>query len=170
MKGNIAAGIVGLIFALGLGVSGMTQPEKVKGFLDFAGQWDPDLAFVMGGAVLTYFTLFRLVLKRPRPVFTEKFSVPTRKDLTQPLVIGAALFGVGWGLSGYCPGPALTSVVTGAAEPLLFVASMSIGMLLFHLYDARKSRAKTPRHQAQRDGASDDRSSAALNEQASHSA
>ncbi|HSP59190.1 MAG TPA: DUF6691 family protein [Halomonas sp.] len=109
--------IAGLIFGLGLGISGMTDPARVLGFLDVAGSWDPTLIFVLGGAVITTFIGYRLVLRRPNPMFGERFQLPTRRDLDGRLIGGAALFGIGWGLSGYCPGPAFASIA-GLTLPL----------------------------------------------------
>lgn len=127
-----AAFFVGLLFALGLGISGMTLPSKVIGFLDFTGgAWDPALAFVMLGGVLVYAVGFRVVTKRETPIFAAKFSLPTRTDIDFRLMGGATLFGLGWGLGGFCPGPALTSVTTFAPQALVFVAAMFAGMLLF---------------------------------------
>jgi uncharacterized protein len=100
--------ISGIVFALGLGISGMTRPVKVIGFLDFTGHWDPSLAFVMIGAITIYFVAYRLIRTRSAPVLIEKFSIPQRTDIDRNLVVGAAVFGAGWGLSGFCPGPALT--------------------------------------------------------------
>lgn len=119
----------GLLFGLGLAVSQMIDPQRVIGFLDLAGQWDPTLAFVMGGAVVTTLITFRLVLKQPGPLFSSKFWVPTRNDIDRPLVLGAALFGIGWGLGGYCPGPAIASLGLGSANPVLFVVAMVAGSL-----------------------------------------
>jgi uncharacterized membrane protein YedE/YeeE len=124
----LAAFAAGALFAAGLATSGMTRPSKVRGFLDFAGTWDPTLLFVMGGAVTVYFVLHRLVLKRPAPRFDSKFHLPTRKDIDGRLVAGAAIFGVGWGLGGYCPGPGLVSVASGAIGAVVFVAAMVAGM------------------------------------------
>jgi len=132
----VSAFFSGLLFAIGLGVAGMTQPDKVIGFLDFFGAWDPSLMFVMGGAVATYMGLYRWLVKRPKPFLVDAFELPTARAITPRLVVGAALFGVGWGLSGFCPGPALTSVVTGSTDVLIFVVSMSIGMLAFKRADA----------------------------------
>ena len=115
-------------FALGLGVSGMTRPEKVIGFLDLAA-WDPALMFVMGGAMTTYMVALPLITRRERPVLERAFQIPRRRDITPRLVIGSVLFGVGWGLAGYCPGPGIVSVATGTAAPIAFVAAMAIGML-----------------------------------------
>ncbi len=127
---DLAAAGAGALFAVGLVVGGMTDPGKVVGFLDFAGRWDPSLMFVMGGAVMVHFVLFRLVLKRPTPVFDAKFHLPTRRDVDLRLVLGAALFGIGWGLGGYCPGPGLVSIASGGVAPVLFVAAMAAGMWL----------------------------------------
>jgi uncharacterized protein len=128
---------VGVLFAAGLVVSGMTQPARVIGFLNlaglftgpFPGQWDPSLAFVMGGAVMVTLVAFA-VSDRPghKPWFAERFVLPTRQDIDRPLILGAALFGVGWGLSGYCPGPALASLLLGGVDVALFLATMAIGM------------------------------------------
>ncbi len=132
----IAALGVGLLFAIGLGVSGMTQPAKVIGFLDFfGGSWDPALAFVMGGGVLVYTIGYRLTVRRNTPVFAKKFQLPTRRDIDKRLVIGGLLFGAGWGLGGYCPGPALTSIASVSTDVFVFVASMLSGMLLFSTVD-----------------------------------
>ena len=120
----------GLIFGLGLVVSGMTQPGKVIGFLDFFGNWDPSLAFVMGGAVVVNLVLFKFTVRRDRPLFGKKFRIPTRSDIDWRLVSGAALFGAGWGLAGYCPGPAITSLATGGTSIAVFVAAMAGGMYL----------------------------------------
>ncbi len=120
----------GVVFALGLGISGMTQPAKVTAFLDFTGDWDPSLAFVMMGAIGVHAVLYRVIRARPSPVFAEAFSVPTRKDIDPRLIGGAALFGLGWGLGGFCPGPALTAVASGKSSILIFVGAMIGGMLL----------------------------------------
>jgi len=137
MNSNIAMFVWGLIFSIGLGLSGMTQPSKVVGFLDFIGDWDPSMILVMAGAVTTYFTLSRLVLQRSAPVLLTRFSLPTRIDIDGRLVAGSALFGVGWGMVGFCPGPALTSIFTGNPLVLIFVLSMSVGMYLYGAIDAR---------------------------------
>lgn len=129
-RSNLAAWMAGLVFGLGLGVSGMTRPAKVLGFLDVTGDWDPSLVLVMAGAIAVHAAFYRLVRRRSRPLFDAHFHVPTRRDLDARLVGGAALFGVGWGLGGYCPGPALVSVVTGQTGPLVFVGAMLAGMAL----------------------------------------
>ncbi len=114
----------GLVFALGLGFGGMLQPSKVLGFLDVAGDWDPSLAFVMGGAIGVHFFFARRSLKAPKPLLATSFSWPTAKRIDVPLALGATLFGVGWGLVGYCPGPAIVSIVSAAPSALLFTATM----------------------------------------------
>lgn len=120
----------GLLFALGLGISGMTRPLKVIGFLDFFGDWDASLAFVMFGAIAVYFVAYRWSRKMPSPLFASGFSLPTRSDLDAKLILGAAIFGAGWGLAGFCPGPALTSLASGALPVFAFVAAMALGMYL----------------------------------------
>jgi uncharacterized membrane protein YedE/YeeE len=117
----------GIVFALGLGISGMTRPIKVIGFLDFFGNWDPSLACVMVGAIAVYFIANRWRGHMRSPLLAAKFSVPTRTDLDARLILGAAIFGVGWGLSGFCPGPALTSLATGASSVVIFVVAMAAG-------------------------------------------
>ena len=130
-KSNISSIICGIIFSIGLGISGMTQPQKVIGFLDNFGEWNPSLDFVMGGAVLSYLALQLLIQRNfSIPVLGGSFQIPTRKDLDRSLIIGALLFGSGWGLGGYCPGPAITSLGSGSLNALLFVVAMGVGMLL----------------------------------------
>jgi len=121
--------LVGLLFGLGLHVSGMTNPERVLGFLDVAGAWDPTLAFVMGGALLVTFPAFMLARKSQKPWFDSRFYLPSAGQIDRPLLEGAALFGLGWGLVGLCPGPALANLVTLRGDILLFVAAMVLGML-----------------------------------------
>ena len=127
---QVSAFVFGVVFALGLGLGGMTQPAKVIGFLDFTGRWDPTLAFVMGGAVAVASALFPRILRRRNAWLGERFVLPHKNDLDLPLVGGAAVFGIGWGLSGYCPGPAVVSLVTGSPPVLVFVAFMSAGLRL----------------------------------------
>lgn len=125
---------IGLIFGLGLIVSGMSNPAKVLNFLDVAGipagTWDASLAFVMAGAVAVTFIGFSHVLKRARPVLAERFYVPTRQDIDLRVVVGPAVFGIGWGLAGFCPGPALTALGFGSTSAFIFVAAMCAGMML----------------------------------------
>lgn len=129
--------IAGLIFGLGLAVSGMTDPARVLGFLDIAGAWDPTLAFVLGGAVITTFIGYRWVLKRRKPLYSKAFQLPTRQDLDGKLIGGSALFGIGWGLSGYCPGPAFASI-GGLTLPLAaLLVAMIAGWFLARAIAAR---------------------------------
>ncbi len=127
MKRALSALVAGAMFAVGLVLGGMTRPGKVIGFLDFTGDWDPSLALVLGGALLVYAVLSRIFLRRPAPLFEHKFHVPSRRDIDRRLILGAALFGVGWGLGGYCPGPGLVSLTRGLL-PAVFVAAMVLGM------------------------------------------
>ncbi len=129
MRPNVAALGAGLLFGVGLGVSGMTSPAKVIGFLDFAGAWDASLAFVMIGAIAVHAILRRLLHRRSAPVFADTFDVPKSAAIDTRIVAGSAMFGVGWGLAGYCPGPAIVSIVTGP-RVILFVLSMAAGMAL----------------------------------------
>jgi uncharacterized protein len=122
--------LLGALFAVGLGISGMTQPQKVLGFLDIFGAWDPALMFVMGGAVVVNYFGFRLAVGRPHPLLATRFDIPTRRDIDWQLLTGASLFGAGWGLAGFCPGPALVALASGSSEVVLFVGAMFIGFLL----------------------------------------
>jgi len=135
MNSILAAFVAGLIFAVGLALSGMTQPGKVAAFLDVFGNWDPSLAFVMMGAIAVHTVLYRVIRQRATPLFAPTFSIPTRSDLDSRLIGGAALFGVGWGLGGFCPGPAVTSLVSGQFSVIIFVAAMIAGMFLYQLVD-----------------------------------
>ncbi len=129
-RGIVSAVVAGGLFALGLAVSGMTVPAKVTGFLDVTGAWDPTLAFVMAAAIAVHLPLVRIARQRRAPLFESKFHWPSRTDIDLRLVAGAAMFGVGWGLSGFCPGPALTSLVAGGAPVLVFVGAMLGGLLV----------------------------------------
>jgi hypothetical protein len=126
----LAAVLCGLLFGVGLALSGMTDTAKVLGFLDIFGNWVPDLAFVMGGAVAVTSLLFTLVLRRGRPLFADTFSLPASRLIDGRLLGGAAIFGVGWGLYGYCPGPGLTAMVYGHSGPFVFVTAMLAGMAM----------------------------------------
>jgi uncharacterized membrane protein YedE/YeeE len=139
MRPNISAFLSGLVFALGLGLAGMTDPANVLGFLDIAGDWDYRLAWVMGGAIAVHAALWPLIHKRERPLFAEKFPTFSASKLDPKLLVGAALFGVGWGLGGYCPGPALTSLASGASQLLVFVPAMFAGMSLAQVLQARRA-------------------------------
>lgn len=127
MIGHLSSFGAGLLFGIGLWISGMAIPKKVLDFLDVTGSWDPSLLLVMGGAVAVTLAAFRPTLKRPKPFFSARFVVPTRDDIDLPLVAGAALFGLGWGIAGYCPGPALTALSNLTAEIFAFVAAMIAG-------------------------------------------
>lgn len=141
MKRELVALASGLLFALGLGISGMTQPAKVIGFLDFAGRWDASLAFVMVGAIAVNLVVFRsLVRGRRASLSGEVFRLPTKRDIDGRLVAGAAIFGIGWGLGGYCPGPGLTSLATMGVGPLVFVLAMAGGIFLHAAIFSRSSR------------------------------
>ena len=120
----------GMLFGAGLTLSGMSDPLKVWGFLDVSGDWIPDLALVMGGALLLSAAATPWILKRPAPRFASQFHVPTIRSIDQRLAIGAILFGVGWGLSGYCPGPAIVSLLYGYQSTMIFCLAMVAGMLL----------------------------------------
>lgn len=130
MKEALAALVAGVLFGVGLAVSGMLIPDKVLNFLDIAGHWDPSLALVMGGALMVTTPGFYFVTRKNKPVFAASFSLPTAKDIDAKLLLGASLFGLGWGLSGLCPAPALVNIATGFADVLAFVAAMIVGMLL----------------------------------------
>ncbi|MFD2249521.1 hypothetical protein FHS82_003674 [Pseudochelatococcus lubricantis] len=126
----LAALAAGLVFGTGIAVSGMINPAKVLNFFDFAGTWDPSLAFVMGGALAVTALGYRLVLKRPRPLLDDGFHLPTNRKLDWPLLSGAALFGVGWGIAGFCPGGSIPALGLGEASAFIFVASMLAGIAL----------------------------------------
>ncbi|MCB9654268.1 MAG: YeeE/YedE family protein [Deltaproteobacteria bacterium] len=133
----------GLLFSLGLAVAGMTRPSKVIGFLDLFGAWDPSLAFVMLGAIGVHFGLVRRILRRRSPAFEMKFRLPTRRDVDARLVVGSALFGIGWGLAGICPGPAIVSLATGALPFVAFFLAMLAGMIVFRGYDEALKRRRS---------------------------
>ena len=136
--------IAGLLFGLGLGISQMIDRERVLGFLDITGNWDPTLAFVMGGAVLVTLISFRFVLRRPHPILDSKFYLPIRNDIDRPLLIGAGLFGVGWGIAGYCPGPAIAATVLGIANPFIFLAAMIGGSWAYRAISPQLANSNLP--------------------------
>ena len=144
MSRLIAAFTGGLVFALGLGVSGMTDANKVIGFLNLAGDWDPRLAFVMAGAIGVHLLLYRLILRRQSPIFADRFHIPTRRDISPRLVGGAALFGMGWGLGGFCPGPGMVSLMGYGSAPAVFVVFMLGGLLVHKLLSLRERSAGEP--------------------------
>ena len=136
-KTALAAFAVGFLFAIGLGLSGMTQPKRVIAFLDIGGTWDPALLFVMVGAIGVHFVSYRLIRQRPAPWFSDSWQVPSKKQITPALLLGSALFGMGWGLAGYCPGPAVTALASLSWGPVVFVVGMVAGMGLFTLADKK---------------------------------
>lgn len=125
--------LTGTLFGFGLAMSGMTDTAKVIGFLDVFGNWVPDLAFVMGGAVVFTLVSFRFIMKRRSPLLCSDFDLPTNHKVDNKLLLGAALFGVGWGVYGYCPGPALAALVYLEIETVVFVTAMMVGMAIVHL-------------------------------------
>jgi len=131
--------ITGLVFGIGLIVSGMTNPAKVLGFLDLAGRWDPSLALVMAGAILAALPAFRVAARRRQSLLGEPMHLPTATRIDRRLVLGSLAFGAGWGLAGFCPGPALASLATGSVQPLIFCAAMLAGMGIFELLERRRS-------------------------------
>jgi uncharacterized protein len=131
MKQNLVAVIAGLLFGLGLSLSQMVDRSRVLGFLDVTGNWDSTLLFVLGGAVGVTVIAFRFVLRLPKPVYEAKFYLPQQQNIDVPLVLGAAIFGIGWGISGYCPGPAITGLIFGSWNPVLFVLAMIFGSLSY---------------------------------------
>ena len=128
-RADAAAFAAGVIFAVGLALSGMTKPAKVVGFLDVMGAWDASLAFVMAGAIAVHAVAHRLVMRRGSPLFDDAFHLPTRRALDGRLLGGAAIFGIGWGLGGYCPGPGIVAASSGALAALVFVVGMTGGVL-----------------------------------------
>lgn len=126
----ILALLAGLLMGLGLAISGMINPAKVLNFLDLAGEWDPTLVIVMASALFTTMAGYRVVLRRKTPLFAASYSLPKQRDIDIRLIAGAALFGTGWGLAGFCPGPAIAALTSFRAEPFLFVAAMAVGMAI----------------------------------------
>ncbi|MDC0572971.1 YeeE/YedE family protein [Luminiphilus sp.] len=127
----------GLLFGMGLSLSGMTDPAKVKGFLDITGAWVPDLAFVMGGALMITLMMTSAILRRGTPLLASAFNVPNRNTIDRRLIIGSAIFGIGWGLSGFCPGPALLSLIYGYTTTFIFCIAMIAGMFGATLFNPR---------------------------------
>ena len=140
MKEKLTAFLSGFLFSLGLGFSGMTNPFKIFGFLDVLGHWDPALLWVMVGAVSVYgigFAVLTRVLKIQKPVFGSRFQLPENSKITPRLMVGAAIFGIGWGLGGFCPGPGLVAFFSGAFAPVVFVLAMLAGMFGFSLWEKK---------------------------------
>ncbi|QIJ73275.1 YeeE/YedE family protein [Methylobacterium sp. NI91] len=140
MAATASAFAAGLLFGLGLIVSGMADPAKVLAFLDVTGRWDPSLAFVMAGAVAVSAVGYRVARRRGRPVLASRLDLPTRRSIDLRLIAGAAVFGLGWGLVGLCPGPALTLLTVLPAQAATFVAAMAVGMLVFRLVSAADAK------------------------------
>jgi uncharacterized membrane protein YedE/YeeE len=134
---------VGLIFGIGLLVSGMTDPSKIIGFLDLAGPWDPSLAFVMGGAVAVGFIAFRFARRRTKAFLGGAMHLPAARSIDQRLVLGSLVFGIGWGLAGYCPGPALVSAGMGQGKAIVFVVAMLAGMGTYELIERLRQRRES---------------------------
>ena len=149
----VTAFIIGLVFGLGIMVSGMASPAKVLNFFDFAGHWDPSLAFVMGGALLTAFFGYRLVFTRTSPILEAKFHLPSKAGVDLRLVGGSVLFGIGWGIAGFCPGGALPAIGTGRIEVFVFIAGLLAGILaaryILHSRYLRKESAEVPPYHSQ---------------------
>jgi uncharacterized membrane protein YedE/YeeE len=144
MKHRVSEFLVGLLFGLGLMLSGMTDPSKVLGFLDLFGAWDPSLAFVIGGAVGVGALAYVFAKKKSTSFFGNALDFSDSSDIDRPLVIGAAMFGAGWGLAGFCPGPAIVCMGSGQSKAILFVVFMLLGMLLFELLEFVRHQKRTP--------------------------
>ena len=127
---NICSLISGVLFGFGLAISNMINPAKIAGFLDITGNWDPSLAFVMGGAVFVTAVTFRVILNRPAPMFANKFELPSKVDLDGKLIFGAAIFGIGWAVSGLCPGPAISSIIFLDENLLIFISTLLLGSFI----------------------------------------
>lgn len=135
MKLIIIALISGILFGIGLALSQMTNPAKVLNFLDIAGNWDPSLIFVMAGALAVTTLCFRKILKRPTPLFDKEFYLSSKSAIDKPLLIGAAIFGIGWGISGYCPGPSIAGLGMGNFEAVVMIFSIYLGLIAHRLYN-----------------------------------
>lgn len=146
MKHRVTEFLVGLLFGVGLIVAGMTDPSKVLGFLDLAGTWDPSLAFVMGGGILVGLGAFATAKKRPTTFFGGAMHLPTSTDIDKRLIGGGLLFGAGWGLAGFCPGPAIVSLGAGQPKAAVFVAAMLAGMAVFEIIERMQVRKSAGAH------------------------
>lgn len=139
MKSGFHSLGAGILFGIGLGISQMTNPNKVINFIDIFGNWDPSLAFVMAGAVIVFFLGYKFLLpKWNKPIAMENFDIPKRTDIDKSLIIGSIIFGIGWALSGFCPAPGISSIVTLTNESLYFAFSMIVGVMLYHIILKRK--------------------------------
>jgi uncharacterized membrane protein YedE/YeeE len=139
-----SAWAIGLIFGLGISMSGMANPAKVLNFFDIAGSWDPSLAFVMGGALATTYLGYRMVFRRPAPVLDTRFQLPTARLIDLRLIGGSALFGIGWGISGFCPGGALPALGTGAGDVIAFVSALVVGLFIARGLQIQQARRTEP--------------------------
>ena len=144
MRDVLAGLVAGILFGAGLGLSGMTDPAVVLGFLDVAGAWNPALAFVMASALAVTFVGYRLAWRRPAPLWAPRFQLPTAAAVDAPLLGGAALFGVGWGIAGWCPGPALASLSAATPPLLAFLAAMLAGLAATRLFRSGSGTAASP--------------------------
>lgn len=139
MKALVISLISGSIFGFGLIVSGMSNPARVLNFLDWSQRWDPTLALVMGGAIAVALPGFYWVRKRQKPLFADEFEIPQNREIDTKLIIGASLFGIGWGIGGFCPGPGIVAAMTLQGDVLLFVLAMVAGMLVHHWISTKRS-------------------------------
>lgn len=135
---NLISFLSGVIFAIGLGISGMTQPQKVVGFLDIFGNWDPSLMFVMIGAIAVHSISYLTLKREKKPKFDLEYSIPTKTEITKSLILGSFIFGIGWGISGFCPGPGIVSLFSGNLASLYFVVSMTVGILIYRILVKKK--------------------------------
>lgn len=134
---NLTSLISGLLFSIGLGISGMLNPIKVKGFLDITRVWDPSLIFVMVGGIIVYAIFFKQITKRSKPICDHSFSLPTKTKIDYKLILGSALFGIGWGIAGICPGPAIANLATGLSSALVFVVVMVLSLWAIRFLESR---------------------------------
>jgi uncharacterized membrane protein YedE/YeeE len=138
MKQNLIALLCGIVFGIGLSLSHMINPIKILNFLDITGNWDPSLIFVMIGALAVAFVSFKWILKRPAPLLAESFHISRKSSIDKPLILGAAIFGIGWGMSGYCPGPAVAGLGLLSLESVIMVVAIFLGFFAFNRFFARK--------------------------------
>ncbi len=142
----IVSFICGLLFGCGLTISNMINPNKIQNFLDVTGNWDPSLAFVMFSALVVTWIGYKLVLRKQRPELTEKFFLPTKKSIDKPLILGSILFGIGWGLAGYCPGPAVTALGLGIIDAVYFVIGMILSLFIYPIFSFLYNNFKWKKH------------------------
>lgn len=144
MNKILSAFLIGAVFGIGIAISGMANPAKVLNFFDIAGTWDPSLLFVMGGALVTTAIGYRMVFgAKPKPVFENSYALPTLRQIDAELVGGSAVFGIGWGISGFCPGGAIPALGLGYAETFIFIAAMMVGIVVARALKARTAQAAT---------------------------